>query len=158
MSTNGHINAPRLWTVLARCYRAVRQVAERSVAATGLGLSDFGALEALSHKGPLTITEIQEKVLLASGSMTAAVDRLENKGLVVRKSSPNDRRATVIELTAEGKRLVDVAFERHAAELEQIMAVLTDAEKRRLHDLLKKLGLSAAGATANITSTGSPLR
>ena len=124
------------------------QVAERSIAETGLGLSDFAALEALLHKGPQTITEIQAKVLLASGSMTAAVDRLERKGLVVRGSAPNDRRAKILELTPEGKSVVEAAFRRHAAELDAAMAVLNQKEKRQLYGLLKKLGLLVAGEGA----------
>jgi MarR family transcriptional regulator, 2-MHQ and catechol-resistance regulon repressor len=139
------VDAPRLVTVLARCSRAVSQIGERSVQEAGLCLTDFAALEALLHKGPLTITEIQAKVLLASGSMTAAVDRLEKKGLVVRTSAPSDRRARVLELTPEGRRVVETAFNRHAAELEAGMAVLNQSEKRQLHDLLRKLGLFAAG-------------
>jgi MarR family 2-MHQ and catechol resistance regulon transcriptional repressor len=79
--------------VIAKSFRALSLVAEQSIANTGLCLTDFGALEALLHKGPLTITQIQDKVRLASGSMTAAVDRLEKLGLVVRKASPIDRRA-----------------------------------------------------------------
>jgi MarR family 2-MHQ and catechol resistance regulon transcriptional repressor len=130
--------------VLSRCYRAVSQIAERSVAEAGLGLSDFAALEALLHKGPLTITEIQAKVLLASGSMTAAVDRLERKGLLVRKATTADRRAKLLELTTEGRRVVNTAFRRHAVELEAVMAVLDGTEKRQLYGLLKKLGLFAA--------------
>jgi MarR family 2-MHQ and catechol resistance regulon transcriptional repressor len=133
-----------LWIVLARCYRAVSQIAERSIAEAGLGLSDFATLEALLHKGPLTITEIQAKVLLASGSMTAAVDRLEKKGLLVRRNTPADRRAKVLELTPEGKCVVEAAFERHSAELEAAMAILNAQEKRQLHGLLKKLGHFAA--------------
>jgi MarR family 2-MHQ and catechol resistance regulon transcriptional repressor len=148
VSSGARIEAPRLWLVLSRCHRAVSQVAERSIAETGLGLSDFAALEALLHKGPQTITEIQAKVLLASGSMTAAVDRLERKGLVVRGSAPNDRRAKILELTPEGKRVVEAAFGRHAAELEAAMAVLNQKEKRQLYGLLKKLGLFAAGEGA----------
>ena len=97
------IEAVRLWMVLSRCHRAVGQIAERSVADAGLCLTDFAALEALLHKGPLTITEIQEKVLLASGSMTAAVDRLERKGLLIRTAAAEDRRAKRLELTAEGR-------------------------------------------------------
>ena len=50
--------------------------------------------------GPLTISEIQDKVLLASGSMTAAVDRLEKLGLVVRKTSPRDRREPEIKISS----------------------------------------------------------
>jgi MarR family 2-MHQ and catechol resistance regulon transcriptional repressor len=137
------LEAPRLWIVLARCYHAMSQIAERSIAEAGLGLSDFATLEALLHKGPLTISAIQSKVLLASGSMTAAVDRLERKGLLVRKNTPSDRRAKVLELTAEGKHLIEVAFKRHAAEIEAAMAVLNQEEKQELYGLLKKLGLFA---------------
>jgi MarR family 2-MHQ and catechol resistance regulon transcriptional repressor len=149
MNPSARVEAPRLWIVLARCYRAVSQIAERSISEAGLGLSDFAALEALLHKGPLTITEIQGKVLLASGSMTAAVDRLERKGLVVRRATPSDRRAKVLELTPEGKRVVEAAFRRHAAELAAAMAILNATEKRRLYGLLKKLGIFAAEARAD---------
>jgi MarR family 2-MHQ and catechol resistance regulon transcriptional repressor len=148
MSARVRVEAPRLWLVLARCYRALSQIAEHSIEDAGLGLTDFAALEALLHKGPLTITEIQSKVLLASGSMTAAVDRLENKGLIKRGPAPSDRRAKVLHLTSEGRRVVETAFSRHAAELESAMTVLDAIEKRRLHALLKKLGLFAAGALA----------
>ena len=148
MSTSAHVEAPRLWIVLARCYRALSQIAEHSIAEAGLCLSDFAALEALLHKGPLTITEIQAKVLLASGSMTAAVDRLERKGLIIRKATPSDRRVKVLELTPEGKRVVEAAFRRHAEELEAAMAILNGTEKHQLHALVKKLGLFAAQARA----------
>src|ERR1700742_1836802 len=97
------ITAPRLWLVIAKSYRALSLLAEQSITNTGLCLTDFAALEALLHKGPLTISQIQDKVRLASGSMTAAVDRLEKLKLVVRKSSLSDRRARVVELTAQGK-------------------------------------------------------
>jgi MarR family 2-MHQ and catechol resistance regulon transcriptional repressor len=150
--TTVHVEAPRLWFVLARCHRALSQIAEHSIEEAGLCLTDFAALEALLHKGPLTITEIQGKVLLASGSMTAAVDRLEKKGLVVRTPGPGDRRAKVLELTPEGRRVVETAFRRHAAELEAAMAVLNLSEKRQLHALLKKLGLFAAQGGAELAA------
>jgi MarR family 2-MHQ and catechol resistance regulon transcriptional repressor len=141
---SNRITAPRLWLVIAKSYRALSLLAERSIANTGLCLTDFAALEALLHKGPLTISEIQEKVRLASGSMTAAVDRLEKLKLVVRKSSPRDRRARVVELTAEGKRLAASSFERHAKDLEMLMSPLSEKEMEQLHGSLKKLGLLAA--------------
>src|ERR1700676_2110489 len=124
MSSKVEMDAPRLLLVLSRCHRALNQIAERSIEDAGLCLTDFAALEALLHKGPLTITEIQSKVLLASGSMTAAVDRLEKKGLLVRTPAPGDRRAKVLELTGEGRRVAETVFCRHAAELEAAMAVL----------------------------------
>jgi MarR family 2-MHQ and catechol resistance regulon transcriptional repressor len=148
MGTNTRADASRLWTVLVRCHRAVSQIAERSVEQAGLCLTDFAALEALLHKGPLTITEMQAKVLLHSGSMTAVVDRLEKKSLIVRTPAPSDRRAKVLELTPEGRRVVETVFRRHAAEHDGAMAVLNLSEKRQLYALLKKLGLFAAEAGA----------
>jgi MarR family 2-MHQ and catechol resistance regulon transcriptional repressor len=140
------VDAPHLWLVLVRCHHALSHIAERSIKDTGLGLTDFAALEALLHKGPLTITEIQSKVPLALGSMTAAVDRLERKGLILRTPSLQDRRAKVLKLSPKGKAAVEAAFRRHSADLETVMAVLDQREKRQLHDLLKKVGLFAAAA------------
>ena len=140
MSANTELNAPKLWIVLARCYRALATSVERSIADLGLCLSDFMVLEALLHKGPLTISEIQAKVLLASGSMTAAVDRVESMGLVIRKTTAKDRRARVLELTPKGRRLIERAFREHAQYLEKTMLVLDADERRYLHAGLKKLG------------------
>ncbi|MBV8817807.1 MAG: MarR family transcriptional regulator [Acidobacteriaceae bacterium] len=144
MSRTSTLNAPQIWTALARAHRAISIAAERSVTGLGLGLSDFMALEALLHKGPLTITEIQDKVLLATGSMTAAVDRLERRGLIVRTTTAEDRRARVLELTPEGTRLIEKAYRQHAADLESAMEVLTQTEKRQLFAGLRKLDESAA--------------
>jgi MarR family 2-MHQ and catechol resistance regulon transcriptional repressor len=148
VSTKVHVEAPRLWIVLARCHDALSQVAEHRIEEAGLGLTDFAVLEALLHTGPLTITGIQGKVLLASGSMTAAVDRLEKKDLIIPSPAPSDRRAKVLGLTPGGRRVIEKAFRRHAAELESAMAVLSQVEKRQLYALLKKLGVFALAADA----------
>src|SRR6266404_5519722 len=138
---SGVIAAPRLWLVVAKSYRVLSLLAEQSIANTGLCLTDFAALEALLHKGPLTISDIQDKVRLASGSMTAAVDRLEKLGLIVRKASPSDRRARVVELTAEGKRLATSCFERQDRELETPMSLRTEKEMEENQGTLRKVGL-----------------
>ena len=143
MKKSDRITAPRLWLVITRSYRVLSLLAEQSIANAGLGLTDFAALEALLHKGPLTISQIQEKVLLASGSMTAAVDRLEKLGLIVRKPSANDRRARIVELTPKGKRLAASCFEQHAKDLEALMSALSEKEKEQVYASLKKLGLLA---------------
>jgi MarR family 2-MHQ and catechol resistance regulon transcriptional repressor len=148
LSEKTRIDAPGLWIVLLRSYLALKRIAERSISATGLGFTDFAALEALLHKGPLTIGEIQSKVPLALGSMTAVVDRLERRGLILRTPSPSDRRARVLKLSPKGRAAVQDAFSRHAADLESAMAVLTNREKRQLRAVLKKVGRFAAAAKA----------
>jgi MarR family transcriptional regulator, 2-MHQ and catechol-resistance regulon repressor len=146
LSEKTRTDAPGLWIVLLRSFRALNHIAEKSISDTGLGLTEFAMLEALLHKGPLTIGEIQSKVPLALGSMTAVVDRLERRGLILRTPSAADRRARVLKLSPEGRAAVKEAFRRHAADLESAMAVLTQREKRQLRALLKKLGRFAAAA------------
>jgi MarR family 2-MHQ and catechol resistance regulon transcriptional repressor len=155
MSQQAQVSAARLWLVFAKAHRALSAHVEESVAKHGLCLSDFMALEALLHKGPLTVGEIGARVLLASGSMTAAVDRLEKLGLVRREFTEKDRRARVIHLTPQGKRLVEKVFQAHERYLEELMAVLDAGERDEFYALLKKVGLAAAAApkSSEILST-----
>lgn len=137
------IKAPRLWLVLARAYGSIVSYIEGSIAAQGLGLSDFMVLEVLLHKGPLTISAIGEKVLLASASMTSAIDRLEKRGLVRRRSCSSDRRIRLVELTGEGKSFIEEIYVRHEKDLEFVASTLSNAERRTMYEGLKKIGLAA---------------
>lgn len=72
-------SAPHIRLVLWKAAKAIEKVDRASIVGTGLQLSEFTIMEALLHKGPLPINTIGEKVLLTSGSMTAAINRLEKK-------------------------------------------------------------------------------
>ena len=134
---------PQIRLVLWKAAKAVEKVDKSSIAKTGLGLSDFAIMEVLLHKGPLTINQIGEKVLLTSGSMTVAVDRLENKGLVKRIQDPSDRRCCYVHLTKKGRKTIKTAYSKHEENLEKIASVLSDEERTELVRLLKKIGLFA---------------
>src|SRR3954447_15950536 len=84
-----------LWLVLWKAYEAVRCHAVKHIRSLGLGFSDFAVLEVLLHKGPSPVNAIGSLVHLTSGSITAAVDRLEGKALVQRCSDAADRRARI---------------------------------------------------------------
>ena len=75
-----------VFLVLWKAARAAQAYAEKSISKLEMCSSDFAVLEALLHKGPLPINEIGKKVMLTSGSITVAVDRLETKGLVERRA------------------------------------------------------------------------
>lgn len=137
---------PKLWIVMARAHGALAWYVEASVADRGLCLSDFMVLEVLLHKGPMAISDIGRKVLLANASMTSAVDRLERKSFVVRRNSESDRRAKIVELTSQGSAFISELYERHVRDLEVVTNVLSDREKLQLRKLLKKLGRSAETA------------
>ena len=133
----------RVWLILRKAAKAVEQNAISSVARLGLGLSDFAVLELLLHKGPQPVNVIGKKVLLTSGSITTAVDRLESRKLVRRAGDPNDRRSRIVGLTASGRDLIEKAFGQHAADMETALAVLAPAERATLVRLLKKAGMAA---------------
>ncbi len=132
-----------VWLVLWKAFSAVSCRAEKSIAALGIGRSDFGVLEILLHKGPLPVNTIGPMVQLTSGSISVAVDRLEAKKLVKRCVNEKDRRLHVVSLTPKGRQLIEKAFARHSAEMETVAARLTPAERDRIIQLLKKLGKNA---------------
>lgn len=132
-----------LWLLLWKASRAVEAHAHRSIDRFELGISDFGVLEALLHKGPLTVKQLGQKVLLTSGSMTAAVDRLEERGLVSRSNDEKDRRTRVIKLTEAGRELISEAFTGHRLALERAVSGFTQQERTELLPLLRRLGRTA---------------
>jgi len=134
-----------LWLILWKTYESLRAHAVRQVRATGLGFSDFAVLELLLHKGPMPVNAIGQRVYLTSGSITAAVDRLEARELVQRCNEPADRRTRVVHLTESGRRLIETAFSGHAAAMEAAAAGLSQSERAQAIELLKKLGRHAAG-------------
>ncbi|HWZ52522.1 MAG TPA: MarR family transcriptional regulator [Granulicella sp.] len=154
------IAAPRLWLVLARAYASIAAYIERSFGERGFCLTDFMVLEALLHKGPLTISAIGEKILLASASMTSAIDRLEQRGLVRRTSSAEDRRVRLVELTGEGRSFIERLYEHHVDDLERIAIDLSGEERRVLYASLRTMGLAAREATASrkLAETGADSR
>lgn len=130
--------------MLWKATRALEVHAERSIASLDLGRSDFGVLEALLHKGPLAVHELGAKVLLTSGSITTAIDRLERRGLVTRGSDLRDRRTRIIRLTQAGRKTIRAAFQDHVQAMEQALSHLGSKDRETLLKLLRRLGHGAS--------------
>jgi len=116
----------------------------KSIARQGFAsLSDFAVLEVLLHKGALPVNAIGEKVLLTSGSITTAVQRLEKKGLVRRERSGGDARVVLVHLTEAGLARIESAFADHAGNLDALFAEFSDDERARFADLMRTVGQRA---------------
>ena len=146
-SDEADLSGVHVWLVLWKASRAVEAQAQRSIARFGMVQSDFGVLEALLHRGPLSAKQLGAKVLLTSGSVTAAIDRLATRGLVRREDDARDRRACIVHLTAAGRRLIERAFVQHRDEMEQVLEGFSIDERQRLLPLLRQLGRVAEGST-----------
>ena len=141
--------ALKLWVALSRAYGAVAERAKADVARHGLSGAEFGALEALHHKGPMLLSDLQKKILVSSGGITYVIDRLAEKGLATRRPCASDRRATWAELTEEGEALIARVFPEHAEALSSALAGLSAKEQAEAEKLLTKLGLHAAAEASS---------
>jgi len=133
-----------VWLVMMKAMRALTRYAAAGIEETGLGLSDFGVLEVLLHKGPLPVNTIGPLVDLTPGSISTAVDRLVAKGLVSRIESVEDRRVRIVDLSGRGKDLITSAFRKHSGQMKRVFSEISPEELRSLEVALKKVGKRAA--------------
>ena len=140
--------ALKLWLTMARAYQAAAELSRMDIARHDLTPAEFSIIEALYHKGPLLLGDVQRKVLVSSGGTTFLVDRLEKRGLVERQACPTDRRARYAALTREGMALMKRVFPAHAETMRDAMSGLRPAEQRAATTLLKRLGMAAAAKAA----------
>src|SRR3954454_14315911 len=114
--TRGFQGPDHVWLVMMKAIRALTKYAAAGIEETGLGLSDFGVLEILLHKGPLPVNTIGPIVDLTPGSISSAATRLFAKAVVSRVESGDDRRVRMAAITARGKALIDSAFRKHSGQ------------------------------------------
>ena len=137
--------ALKLFIVLERAAVAIQHQVKAQADLHGLTWTEFEILEAIYNKGPLLLGDLQRKILLTSGGVTYTVDRLAEKGLVMRKECDTDRRARYAALTPKGSALIASTFARMAAHIEELMSVLNAREQEQVTELVRRLGLAAAG-------------
>jgi len=131
------------WLILGKAFQAAAIYLYAGLEETGIDDTDFRILEALLNKGPLPVNTIGPKVNLTPGSISTAVDRLVERGLVGRVESTQDRRVRIVSLTPKGKRLIAPIFRKHAAEIRKVFADASPKELRALEMTLKKIGKRA---------------
>ncbi|MGL5471709.1 MAG: MarR family winged helix-turn-helix transcriptional regulator [Shewanella sp.] len=129
--------------VLGRIARLTKYV-ENAIAVChgefGLGQGEFDVLATLRRSGePFTLSpsQLYQSMMLSSGAMTSRLDRLENKGLIAREHSKEDRRAVHVSLTTEGKVLIDAALPKHLQCQHALLAGVPSAECTALQQILK---------------------
>ena len=131
------------WLILGKAFQAAAKYLYAGLEETGIDDTDFRILEALLNKGPLPVNTIGPKVNLTPGSISTAVERLVERGLVGRVESTQDRRVRIVSLTPKGKRLIAPIFRKHAAEIRKVFTDASPKELRALEMTLKKIGKRA---------------
>jgi len=129
-------------TLLGEVDRRVRMTFDiPQAAATALAVIDGAGV-------PLTPSQVSDRVLIASATMTATLDLLEHRGWIRRVANPDDRRSTLIEITPDGTAATDQLLPGIRALEKSILSALTPGERGHLLDLLAKVLARAAEVTA----------
>ena len=127
---------------ISRLARHLDRLRAGAFSAHDLESWEFDVLAALRRSGPpyrLSPGQLLRETLVTSGTMTNRVDRLAERGLVMRQDHPNDRRGVLVELTDAGSNVVDAAFAELMSAERQITAALDVADHDQLTRSLRLL-------------------
>ncbi|MGG4179883.1 MarR family transcriptional regulator [Virgibacillus pantothenticus] len=130
----------KAFVVLIKASKALQDHVMEDIKNYGMKTSEFIILETLYHKGKQTVREISDSVLIKTGSITYVIDRLEEKGMLQREHCQKDRRVVYIDITDEGKNLMDEIFPKHQKVIEELFMDISDEQKQTIIDVLKKVG------------------
>ncbi|MCL1088458.1 MarR family transcriptional regulator [Shewanella profunda] len=125
---------------IARLTKYIEVVLLQCHAEFGLGQGEFDVLATLRRSGEpfmLSPSQLYQSMMLSSGAMTSRLDRLENKGLIERSHSKEDRRAVHVSLTTEGKALIDKALPQHIHCQSALLAGVSAEDRPMLLQILK---------------------
>ena len=125
--------------------RAFLRQATEALAPLDLELFEYDVLSALRRQGrpyALPTTGIARETGLSGGAMTNRIDKLELRGLVMRKADKNDRRAVIVSLTSAGKRAIDEAIQLRLEVADESLRGLSSRERNDLARLLRKVRLT----------------
>lgn len=135
---------------ITRLSRVLEQELKRFFAGHDLEFWEFDVLATLRRSGGdtgLTAGALNRAAMVTSGAITNRIDRLAAKNLVRRAPSPDDRRSVFVQLTDEGRALVDRLLPLHVANEERLLAALGTADRDQLADLLRTLAVSLEDTT-----------
>jgi DNA-binding MarR family transcriptional regulator len=119
--------------------RQLRHQSRQALAPWDIAPSHFRALGVLLRHGVMRLSELSEHLHIAPRSTTEVVDGLQERGLVERRPDPQDRRATLVGLTAEGSRLGEAIRAARGSEAEAFFGVLSADDQARLAAILRQL-------------------
>ena len=143
-----HKDELRLWLRLFTCKELIESDVRRRLRedfAFTLPRFDLMAQLDRAHKG-MTLGELSQRMMVSNGNVTGLVDRLVTQGLIDRRPSPDDRRAQIVSLTAEGRRLFRAMARANEDWIGEMFADLSNGDIEALLRLLAKAKMSARAA------------
>lgn len=127
-----------LQIILQKAVKSINNKIGKDFREKGITVSQFSVLDVLYTKGEMRVCELIEKALSTSGNITVVIKNMEQKGWLYKKSCPTDKRAFLVGLTDEGKKLFETLLPEHRNEIKNTYSILSSEEKQELIKILRK--------------------
>jgi MarR family 2-MHQ and catechol resistance regulon transcriptional repressor len=128
--------------LLAECLQGFERFSGESVRQSGLTHAQFDIVATLGNTAGMSYKELGERTLITKGTLTGVIERLEQKGLVARERSSDDKRSFHVQLTPAGEALFREVFPKVIAQGKQLFTGYAAADFDALEQALGKLRLS----------------
>lgn len=125
--------------LLAECLQGFERFSGEAVRRCGLTHAQFDIIATLGNTPGMTYKELGDKTLITKGTLTGVIERLEQKGLVARSRSADDKRSFFVRLTAEGEKMFDEVFPVVVEQGKQLFTSYSEADFDALDGSLRKL-------------------
>lgn len=127
-----------LQIILQKAVKSINNKIGKDFKEKGITVSQFSVLDVLYTKGEMRVCELIEKALSTSGNITVVIKNMEQKGWLYKKTCPTDKRAFLVGLTDEGKKLFETLLPEHRNEIKNTYSILSSEEKQELIRILRK--------------------
>jgi len=129
----------KIFIGMSRALNKINRATNKVYTKYGLTSGQFAVLEALYHKGDLSVGDVQDKILSTSGTIPVIVKNLEKEGFLERRNDEIDKRRFILHITQKGRELMDIVYPENEAIIISIISIWSKEEQEQILSYLKKL-------------------
>ena len=123
-----------LYRIVTDLDRKTKMICQKN----GLTMGQFMVLEALYHKGAMTIGEVKERILSTDGTIPVIVRNMEKAQLIPRRQDEKDRRKFMLDLTDQGREVIARVYPENAELLKKALSAWPPEAQKTLQKLLRQ--------------------
>ena len=128
----------KIFIGMSRAINKINRATNKVYGKYGLTSGQFAVLEALYHKGDLSVGEVQEKILTTSGTIPVIIRNLEKEGLVEKTKDDEDKRRFILHITKKGRDLMDLVYPENEAIIVSMINTWNKEEQEQILKYMKK--------------------
>lgn len=130
----------KIFIGMSRALNKINRATNKVYTKYGLTSGQFAVLEALYHKGELSVGEVQDKILSTSGTIPVIVKNLEKEGFLQKSNDESDKRRFILQITQKGKELMDIIYPENEEIIISMINTWSKDEQEEILNYMRKFG------------------